>query len=71
MQQHAHLAGFRGSAAIPLTLFPQGTGTTIADAGGIDHTQAAIGFLAPLVCRKFLIGRTAQRAVGLEGKVLS
>ncbi len=50
MQQHTHLARLRGSATIPLTLLAQGTGTTIADAGGIDHTQASIGFLAPLVC---------------------
>ena len=70
MQEYAHLAGLRGSAAIPLTLLAQETGTTTADAGGIDHAQTPIGFLAPFVCRKFLVGWTAQRPVGLEGKVL-
>ena len=70
MQKHTHLAGLRGSAAIPLTLLAQGTGTTTAHAGGIDHAQTPISFLAPLVCRKGLIGWTAQRPVGLEGKVL-
>jgi hypothetical protein len=70
MQKQTHLAGLRSSAAIPLTLLAQGTGTTTADAGGIDHAQTPIGFLAPLVCRKCLIGWTAQRPVSLEGKVL-
>ena len=70
MQQDADLAGLRGSAAIPLTLLAQGTGTTTADAGGIDHAQTPIGFLAPFVDRKGLLGWTAQRPVGLEGKVL-
>ncbi len=70
MQKHTHLARLSGSAAIPLTLVAQGTGTTTADAGRIDHAQASIGFLAPLVCHKWLIGWTAQRPVRLEGKVL-
>ena len=52
MQKHTHLARLRGSAAIPLTLVAQGTGTTTADAGRIDHAQAPIGFLAPLVCHQ-------------------
>ena len=38
-----------GSAALPLTLFAQGTGTATADAGRIDHAQAPIGFSAPLM----------------------
>ena len=59
MQKHTHLAGLRGSAAIPLTLLAQRTGTTAANAGGVDHTQTPIGFLAPLVCRKGLIGWAA------------
>ena len=70
MQKHTHLARLSGRAAIPLTLVAQGTGTTTADAGRIDHAQASIGFLAPLVCHKWLIGWTAQRPVRLEGKVL-
>ncbi len=49
MQEHTHLARLGGSAALPLTLFPQGTGATTADAGRIDHTQAPVGFSAPLM----------------------
>jgi hypothetical protein len=45
MQQHTHPARLRGSTAIPLTLLTQGTGTTTADAGGIDHAQTPIGAL--------------------------
>jgi len=70
MQEHAHLARLRSSAAIPLTLVAQETGTTTANAGCVDHAQASIGFLAPFVNHKGLIGRTAQRAIGLEGEVL-
>src|SRR5206468_11815 len=70
MQQHANLAGFRSGAAIPLTLLAQGAITTTANAGCIDHTQAAIGFSAPLMNTKLLIRRAAQRAIRLEGKIL-
>ena len=52
MQKYTHLARLCGSAAIPLTLLAQGTGTTTVDAGRIDHAQASIGFLAPLMCHK-------------------
>src|SRR5258708_2424002 len=69
MQEHTDLARLGGSAALPLTLFPQGTGATTADAGRIDHTQAPVGFSAPLMRDKWLVGRTAQRAIGLESKV--
>ena len=37
MQQHAHLARFRGRAAIPLTLLAQRAGATTAHAGCIHH----------------------------------
>jgi hypothetical protein len=50
MQKHTHLARFRGSAAIPLTLLAQGAGTTTAECR--PHTpsrQAPIGLSAPLV----------------------
>ena len=70
MQQHADLARLCRRSPIPLTLLAQSTGTTTADAGGIHHAQAAIGFRAPFVNRKGLIGRTAQRAIGLESEVL-
>src|SRR6266487_3496564 len=70
MQEHTHLARLGGSAAIPLTLFAQGTGTTTADAGRIDHAQTPIGFPAPLVRHKRLPGGTTERSIQLEGKVL-
>ena len=71
MQQYAHLARLGGGAALPLTLFAQGTGTTTADASRIDHAQAPVGFSAPLMHTQRLASRTAQRAIGLEGKVLT
>lgn len=70
MQQHADLARLCRRRATPLTLLTQRTGPTAPNAGGIYYPQTAIGFLAPFVDRKFLIGRTAQRAIGLEGEVL-
>lgn len=71
MQEHTHLARLGGGAALPLTLFPQGTGATTADAGRIDHTQAPVGFPAPLMRAQGLASRTAQRAIRLQGKVSS
>src|SRR5437667_305763 len=63
MQQHAHLAWLRGGSALPLTLLAQRTGAATADAGCIDHTQAPIGFSAPLVDAQGLPGRAAERAI--------
>jgi hypothetical protein len=71
MQQHAHLARLSCRAAIPLTLLAQLAGTTAADAGAIHHAQAAIGFAALLMREQGLVSRTAQRPIGLEGKVLT
>src|SRR5438128_3400091 len=71
MQQHAHLARLGGGAALPLTLFTQRAGTTTADAGRIDHTQAPVGFSALLMRHQRLASRTAQRAIRLKGKVLT
>src|SRR5713226_8357388 len=71
MQQHAHLARLGGGPALPLTLFKQRAGTTTANTGRIDHTQAPVGFSAPLMHNQRLASRTAQRAIGLEGKVLT
>src|SRR5258708_7177465 len=71
MQQDAHLARLFGSAAIPLTLVAQGTGTATADAGCIHHAQASIGFSAPLMDTKRLASRTAQRPLWLGEKILS
>src|SRR5258708_18386248 len=62
MEQHAPL---------PLTLLAQGTGTTTADAGRIDHAQAAIGFSASLMGNQRLASRTTERAIRLKRKVLT
>src|SRR5260370_35680105 len=69
MQQHAHLARLGGGWALPLTLLAQRTGSATAEAGRIDHTQAPIGFSAPLVDAQGLAGRTAERAIWLGNKV--
>ena len=63
VQKHTHLARLSGSAAIPLTLVAQRTGTTTADAGRIDHAQAPIGFPASLVRHKRLPGGAAELLV--------
>src|SRR5258708_61165 len=59
MQEHTHLARLGGGVAIPLTLLAQGTGTTTADAGRIDHAQAPIGFSTPLMDNQRLASGTA------------
>ena len=71
MQEHAHPTRLGGGGAMPLTLFSQGTGTATADAGRIHDAQAPIGLYAPLMRNKRLASRTAQRAIRLEGKVLT
>jgi hypothetical protein len=70
MQEHAHLARPGRHCAIPLTLLTQRTGPTTVNAGPLHQAQAAISFLAPFVNRQRLMGRTAQRASGLEKEVL-
>src|SRR2546421_8254457 len=69
MQEHAHLSWLRCRLSLPLALLTQRAGAATADAGGVHHTQAPIGFPTPLVCRQLLPGATAQRAIGLKGKV--
>ena len=49
MQEDAHLAWLRGVVAIPLALVAQRTRTATANAGSVHHTQAPIGFPAPLM----------------------
>jgi hypothetical protein len=71
MQQHAHLARLCRRAAIPLTLLTQRTGTATANAGAIHHSQAAISFSAVFMWEQLLLGRTMQRPIGLESKVLT
>ena len=69
MQKETDLARLRGLAAIPLALLAQRTGTTTANTGRIDHTQAPIGLATPLMGVKRLSSRTAQCPIGLERKV--
>jgi hypothetical protein len=71
MRQHAHLAWLPGSAALPLALLTQLTGTTTANAGSIHQPQAPISLLPPFLERECVACRTAQRSIGLERKILS
>src|ERR1700675_3098966 len=66
MQEHTHLARLCGGAALPLTLFAQGTGATTADAGRIHDAQDPVGFLAPLLRDQRLVSRTAEGAIRLQ-----
>jgi hypothetical protein len=70
MPEHAHLARLGGGAALPLTLFPQGTGATTADAGRIDHAQAPVGFSAPSVAQQALGQPDSAACHPLEGQSL-
>ncbi len=71
MQQHADLTRLCCGRAIPLTLLAPRTGTATANAGGIHHTQAAIGFSALLMRDQRLVSRAAQCPIGLKDKVLA
>src|SRR5436305_1061222 len=55
--------------ALPLTLFAQWARAAVANAGRIDHAQAAISLWAPLLNPKRLSCGTAQRPIRLERKV--
>ena len=66
MQQDADLARLLRSAALPLTLLAQRTGTTTADAGSVDDAQAPVGFSALLMWEQLLVCRAPQRPIGLE-----
>src|SRR5437667_12217584 len=70
MQQHADLARLCRRTAIPLTLLAQRTRTTAANASGIHHAQAAVGFSALLMREQLLGSLATQRPIGLESKVL-
>lgn len=70
MQQHTHPAGFDRSTAMPLTLLPQWTGATLAEASGIDQPQTAISFCAQFRRGESLPSGAAQHAIGLQYKVL-
>lgn len=57
MQQDTDLARLYGGSTIPLALLAQGTETTTANTGSIDHAQAAIGFSTVFMWEKLLVGR--------------
>jgi len=69
MQEDAHLARLLGGGAIPLTLLAQRAGATTANAGRVDHAQAAIGFSTLLMGVKRLPCWAPERPIGLERKV--
>ena len=52
MQHDTHPTRLGGGCAMPLTLFAQETGAATAHARCIDHTQAPVGFSAPLLRNK-------------------
>ena len=51
-----------------LTLCPPWAGTTMTNACGIQNPQRPIALRAPLLGIEWVIGRTAQRSVGLKSK---
>jgi hypothetical protein len=71
MQQQTHPAGLCRLVAVPLTLLAQGAHATVYDPGGVEHPQRAIVLGALLGRVQRLACWTAERPVGLEGKVLS
>lgn len=71
MQQNTDLARFCSGSAIPLALLAQATGPTTANAGSIDHAQAAISFPTVFMGDQFLLGGATQCPIGLERKVLA
>ena len=68
MQQHTDLTRLCRLCAVPLTLLAQGTGTTIADPGRVEHPQAAIGFAALLGWVQRLAAGQRKVPSGWRGK---
>ena len=71
MQHRAHTTGFFGGGTMSLTLRTQRARATVGNAGGGEHTQRSIVFRATFLLVKSGPLRTAQCAIGLQGKVLS
>lgn len=69
MQEDTHLARFARFAAIPLALLAERTGAATANAGGIHHAQAPIGFSTSLLESQRTACWTPQRPIRLERKV--
>jgi hypothetical protein len=69
MQNSTDTTRFFGRGAMPLTLHAQGTGATVGDAGGIEHTDRPIVFGASFLRIEGSPLPTAQRAIRLREKV--
>jgi hypothetical protein len=69
VQENAHLARLCGLAAIPLALLAQRAGAATANAGSINHTQAAIGFPVLLMRDQSVPSRAPQGPIWLEREV--
>jgi len=69
MEQDAHLARFGRGPSIPLALRTFRTGTAVANAGRVDHPQAAIMLSTSFMRNQHLICWTPQRPIGLKRKV--
>jgi len=63
MQEHADVPRLCRCIAIPWTRTASAAGTTAVETGRRDHTQAAIGFSAPLLDTTFLSGWTVEGPV--------
>ena len=70
MQDSADPTRFFGGGAMPLTVEAEGTGATVGDAGGIEHTDRPIVFGASFLWRERGPLLAAQRAIRLWEKVL-
>lgn len=71
MQQQTDPARLCRLSSVPLTLLAQGADTAVSDPGGVEYSQRAIVLGALLSRVQRLACWTAERPVGLEGKVLS
>jgi hypothetical protein len=69
VQQDTHLARLVCGASLPLALRTFRARATIANAGGIDHTEAAPHFSTSFMGDQHVACWTTQRAIGLERKV--
>src|SRR6266699_889771 len=69
MQHGANASWFFAGGPMPLTLVPQWTGTTMANASSIQDPHGSIPLRTPFLWVERRAGRTAQRAIGLGGKV--
>lgn len=70
-QDSTHPARLFGGRPMPLTLLTQWTGTAMANAGCIHHTQGPIALWAAFLGVERMVGRTAQRSIRLGGKVMT